>query len=135
MLFVRQATLDDLPVLKAFDEWKVVTDAKIQSGHCFVAGLDDRPLAFGILDHSFLHRPVISVLFVHPDHRRAGLGSALITHFESVTKEPKLWISTNIENLAMQGALHKHGYSLAGVINNLGAIPELFYFKVINPAS
>ena len=135
MLFVRQATLDDLPALTAFDEWKVVTDAKIQSGHCFVAGFDDRPLAFGILDRSFLNRPVISVLFVHPDHRRAGLASALITHFESVTKEPKLWISTNIENLAMQGALHKHGYSLAGVINNLGAIPELFYFKMINPAS
>ena len=90
---------------------------------------------FGILDHSFLHRPVIAILFVHPDHRRTGLGSALITHFESITKEPKLWISTNIENLAMQGALHKHGYNLAGVINNLGDIPELFYWKVIDPAS
>jgi hypothetical protein len=53
-------------------------------------------------------------------------------HFESLTETPKLWISTNIENLPMQRVLHKHGYGLAGVINELGALPELFYFKQIN---
>jgi GNAT superfamily N-acetyltransferase len=135
MIFVRDATPDDLPALAAFDEWKAATEARIRDGQCFVAGLDDRLLAFGILDHSFINRPFIAILFVHPDHRRSGLGSALIKHFEAMTTEPRLWISTNIENTAMQRALHKHGYSLAGVINNLGAIPELFYFKDVNPPS
>ena len=131
MLFVRQATQDDLDALSSFDEWKGATEDRIRSGCCHVAGFEDRVLAYGILDRSFCQRPIIAVVFVHPEHRRSGLGSALISHFESLSTEEKLWVSTNIENLAMQGALHKHGYHLAGVVNNLGPIPELFYFKVV----
>lgn len=45
----------------------------------------------------------------------------------------RLWISTNIENLPMQSMLHKRGYQLDGVVNNLGRIPELLYSKTLNP--
>ena len=40
-----------------------------------------------------------------------------------------MWISTNIENVAMQSALHKLGYRLSGVVNNLAELPELVYVK------
>ena len=111
MPFVRQATPGDLGALRSFDEWKVVTEERITAGDCFVAGLQDRVLAYGILDRSFCQRQFIAILFVHPEHRHRGLGSALIGHFESLTTDEKLWVSTNIENRNMQGALHKNGYA------------------------
>jgi GNAT superfamily N-acetyltransferase len=132
MHFVRQATLDDLPTLGVFDEWKAASEERVRAGHCYVAGTDGPALAFGVLDRSFMNRSFIAILFVHPGHRRVGLASHLIRHFETLSETPKLWISTNIENLPMQRVLHKHGYGLAGVVNELGALPELFYFKQIN---
>ncbi len=131
MSFVRQATLADLAPITSFDEWDVVTEERIRSGTCYVAGLDDVIMAYGIFDRSFFGRPFVATLFVHPDHRRSGLGSALMSHFEDALSEGKLWISTSIENLPMQTALHKRGFRLSGVVNDLGRVPELVYHKVI----
>ncbi len=134
MVFVRQAILEDLKQLSSFDEWKQATEASIRAGECFVAGHDTEIQAYGIFNHSFCGRACAAVIFVHPEHRRAGLGSALIKHMESETGQNKLWISTNIENLAMQRTLQRLGYRLAGVINNMAELPELFYFKMVEPA-
>ena len=135
--FVRPATPDDVPVLQTFDEWNVVTADRIADGQCFAAGLEgDLPQAFGVLDRSFMSRWFVAILFVHPDHRHRGLGRALLEHFESLVardrpRDGKLWISTNIENLPMQRLLHERGYACAGVINDMGKVPELFFNKVL----
>lgn len=134
--FVRAARPEDLPTLRAFDEWDVVTEQRIADAECWVAGFDDAlptPLAYGILDRSFMNRRFVAILFVHPDHRSRGLGRALLRHFESLVTDEKLWISTNIENLAMQRILHDHGYVQAGVINGLGKLPELFFVRQSDP--
>ncbi len=133
MVFVRQAILEDLDPLSSFDEWKQATEASIRAGECLVAGHDTEIQAYGIFNHSFCGRACAAVIFVHPTHRRTGLGSALIKHMESETDQEKLWISTNLENLAMQRTLQRLGYRLAGVINNMAELPELFYFKVVDP--
>ena len=38
MTFVRAATIDDLPAIRAFDEWKSATEAVVRAGTCYVAG-------------------------------------------------------------------------------------------------
>ncbi|MHC5114749.1 MAG: GNAT family N-acetyltransferase, partial [Planctomycetota bacterium] len=126
--FVRSATADDLDAARSFDEWDVVNEQRIADGECWVAGFDGEVLAYGILDRSFMKRQFVAILFVHPEHRQRGLGRALLRHFESLVSDEKLWISTNIENLAMQKMLHAHGYVQAGVINDLGRVPELFFY-------
>ncbi len=131
MPFVRPGKLEDLPQLSSFDEWNQATEASIRDGECFVAGHDSEVLAYGIFNHAFCKRAFVAVIFVHPEHRRTGLGSALITHMESISDQNKLWISTNIENLAMQRTLQRLGYRLSGVVDNLGDLPELFYFKTV----
>ena len=131
MLFVRRAEPEDLEQLGGFDEWHQATEESIRAGECFVVGHDTDVLAYGILNRSFCGRPFVGTIFVHPDHRQTGLGTALLKHFESIADYRQLWISTNIENLGMQRALHKLGFRLAGVINNLGELPELFYFKAM----
>ena len=131
-MFVRQAHPDELSALKTFDKWDTVSEACIRAGQCHVAGFDQRPVAFGILDRSFFKRCFVATLFVHPDYRNRGLGSALLRHFESIVTGDKLWISTNVENLPMQRMLHKHGFELTGVVNNLAPLPELVFFKTTN---
>jgi ribosomal protein S18 acetylase RimI-like enzyme len=128
-VFVRQAHLDDLAAVKSFDEWDSCSEARIQAGECYVAGFEEPPIGFALFDRSFFHRPFVSILFVHPEHRHRGLGSAMLGHLESIVTDDKLWISTNVENLAMQRMLHKRGYELSGVVNNLAALPELVFVK------
>ena len=134
MIAIRPVIDTDLPVLATFDEWKTVTPERVAAGHVYVATVDDDPCAIGILDRSFMNRAFIAIIYVHADHRRSGLASALIRHFESITTDRKIWISTNIENLAMQAVLHRHEYAMAGVVNHLGAVPELFYVKTLRDA-
>jgi GNAT superfamily N-acetyltransferase len=134
-MFVRLASLEDLTTIKSFDEWNTVDEGRIRAGHCHVAGLERKPLAFGLLDRSFFERQFVAILFVHPDHRRRGLGTAGLGHLGSVATDDKLWISTNLENLPMQRLLHARGYTLSGVVNNLAALPELVYMKVLRTSA
>lgn len=74
----------------------------------------------------------VHLLYIHPEHRRQGLGSKLLQHLESLCTTPKLFTSTNLSNLPMQSLLAKSGYSLRGVIHNLDeGDPELIYVKFL----
>ena len=129
MSFVRKAQLGDLVQLAGFDEWKQATAQTVDAGECFVAGHEAEVLAYAIFNRRFFGRPFVATVFVHPGHRRSGLGSALMRHIESITHHKQLWTSTNIENLAMQGTLCKLGFRLSGVVDNLAELPELVYVK------
>ena len=129
MSFVRKAQPRDLVQLAGFDEWKQATGQTVDAGECFVAGHDTDVLAYAIFNRRFFGRPFVATVFVHPGHRRSGLGSALMRHIESITHHKQLWTSTNIENLAMQGTLCKLGFRLSGVVDNLAELPELVYVK------
>ncbi len=131
MPFVRQAELDDVGQLAGFDEWKQATEDAVRAGECFVAGHDTAVLAYAIFNRRFFGRPFVATVFVHAEHRRTGLGSALIRHIASITEHKQLWTSTNVENLAMQCTLGALEFRLSGVVHNLAELPELVYFKQI----
>jgi ribosomal protein S18 acetylase RimI-like enzyme len=70
------------------------------------------------------------MVYIDSDHRRRGVGTALIRHMESQCRTAKLFTSTNESNLEMQSLLAKLGYQPSGVIHNLDeGDPELVYFK------
>ena len=127
--FARRAAPADIEQLASFDEWTRATPEAISDGTCFAAGYDTEILAYGILDRSFFGRPFVAIIFVHPDHRKNGLGTALVEHFVSITDHKQLWVSTNIENLGMQRILQRLNFRLSGVVNDLGKLPELFYVR------
>lgn len=131
-IVVRPAEPDDFQRIKAFDEFDSLNLDRIRAGECQVACRNGVPAAFGIFDRSFFNRCFVAMLYVHPDHRRTGLGQSLLARFETITLDPKLWISTNIQNLPMQRLLHARDYQLAGVIHHLARLPELVYFKLID---
>jgi GNAT superfamily N-acetyltransferase len=104
--------------------------AAIRAGHCHLAEMDGELVAFIIFDQTFFEQTFIHLLMVHPDHRRQGLGTALMRHVESICSTDKLFTSTNRSNVPMQELCKSLGYAPSGMVENLDeGDPELFFFK------
>jgi GNAT superfamily N-acetyltransferase len=129
MAFARVAQPGDYPTITCFDEWRAVTPEVIASGRCTVAGRADQIEAYAITSYWFGAKPFVETVFVATAARRCGLGSALLSMIESTCGGKRLWITTGLQNLAMQQLLHARGYELCGVIANLAKIPELVYSR------
>lgn len=97
----------------------------------FVAYEGGVALGFACLDHAcFFGRPFISLLVVHPEHRRHGVGTALLEPAERAAAGARLFTSTNISNAPMIRLLGKSGYTFCGHVVGLDpGDPELIYSK------
>ena len=137
MISIRPAVESDIEALCAFDhiaqreeERREFIRSEVAAGNCFVGLVDETVVGYGVLNYTFHHTGCIDMLYVHSDHRRRGVGTALLRHMESQCRTPKLFTSTNQSNLKMQSLLGKLGYEPSGVIHNLDeGDPELVYFK------
>ena len=137
LISVRPAVENDIQVLCTMDhiarregERLAFIRREVASGHCFVAVIDETVVGYGVLNYTFYNNGCIDMLYVHSDHRRRGVGTALIRHMEAQCRTPKIFTSTNESNLSMQSLLEKLGYESSGVIHNLDeGDPELVYFK------
>ena len=101
---------------------------------CYVAVIEGKPVGYTVLQYDFwdFGGGFISILLVHEDFRRRGIGSELVEYVEGICKKEKLFTSTNQSNKAMQSLLEKLKYKKSGIIHNLDpGDPELIYFKKI----
>lgn len=101
---------------------------------CYVAVVEstDKPVGYAVLEYTFFENGFISMLYIHADWRRKGIGSALIRHVEERCKTEKLFTSTNQSNEPMQRLLEKLRYERSGIIHNVDPMdPELIYFKAL----
>ncbi len=103
----------------------------VSAGNCYVA-IDNQVLGYGVLEYTFFGNGFVSMLYVHPNSRRRGVGAGLMQHLESTCQTTKLFTSTNLSNLPMQSLLAKLDYKLSGVIHDLDeGDPELVYVKYL----
>lgn len=101
---------------------------------CHLVESEGKLVGYGVLDYSFYQYGFVSMLYIHPEFRRKGFGTALIRHFETICKTDKMFTSTNQSNKPMQQLLTKIGYRPSGVIENLDeGDPELVFFKRVSP--
>jgi len=136
-LSIRSATSDDLHAILAIDDYcrthperKKAIERWIGSGACYVAIVDGNVVGYAALEYSFYDNGFIAMLTTTTDHRRQGIGTALVRHIESVCMTPKLFTSTNESNKPMQALLAKLGYQPSGIIENLDeGDAELVYVK------
>jgi len=139
MFEIRQATVEDIGEILAFDhladrekERSAFIRRVVGQGACFVA-VQGNLLGYTVLEYNFFEQGFISMLYVRADHRRSGVGMALMSHLETICRTRKLFTSTNLSNRPMQTLLSRLGYHLSGVIHDLDeGDPELVYVKVVS---
>lgn len=91
----------------------------IQGGTCWVASKDDAVVGFALFDR-FLHgHGFLRVIAVHPDHRRQGVGTALVSTLEAECPTDRLFTATEESNEAMQRLCEALGFVRSGRIEGL----------------
>jgi ribosomal protein S18 acetylase RimI-like enzyme len=138
----RKAQEPDVDKICAFDhiaqhqKWRrqFIHDS-VQNGIAHVAVVDRTIVGYTVVDHSFFGRGFIAMLYVHSDHRRSGIGTALVGHAEGLCQSDRIFTSTNESNLPMQSLLQKLGYKRSGIVHDLDPEdPELFYSRQLKGA-
>lgn len=138
-LDIRQARDIDIKALCALDHIARVDAGRRQfirdsvgHGIAYVAEVNGEIVGYTVLEHSFFERGFVAMLMVHPDRRRAGIGSALMRYVESRCQSDRLFTSTNQSNLPMQALMDRLDYKRSGKVDDLDpGDPELFYSKSV----
>jgi len=134
---VRRATMADVTRLCRLDRLARIDAARrrfirqnVSNRQCFVVLARRRIAGYAVLEYSFYGNGFVAMLCVDADHRRAGIGTALLRHLERQCRTPKLFTSTNRSNRPMQRLLKKLGYVRCGSIDQLDpGDPEWVYCR------
>jgi GNAT superfamily N-acetyltransferase len=101
-----------------------------------VALVDGQVAGYAEMAPTFFNCEFISLLSVHPAHRRRGVATALMKAVEARCQGKKLFTSTNLSNQPMQALLGKIGYRRCGMVEDLDeADPELIFVKRLTASS
>jgi ribosomal protein S18 acetylase RimI-like enzyme len=134
VFIVRLAINSDIEQILGIDpsaqSKRTFLQAAIDQGECFVVDRDQDLLSYGVMDHRFFGRCFVHQIYVDASHRRLGVASRLFLEFEEQCKSSRIFTSTNLSNLPMQGFLASRGYVSSGVVQYLDeGDPEMFYSK------
>ena len=98
---IRQAEEKDITAICSFDHLAQIEERRrfiqnsVRSGTASVAVLDDQVVGYAVLEYSFFAQGFMTMLYIHPKHRRKGIGSEIVRYVESICKTEKLFTSTN----------------------------------------
>lgn len=131
-ILCRKANINDLEKIIQIDHLKryeQIYNAVFQD-ECCVAEEGAQIVGFSIMDYSFFCCGFIELLIVKEQHRRRGIGAALMDYLYQQCKTEKLFTSTNVSNAPMRGLLAKSGFIPCGQIDALDeGDPELFFVR------
>ncbi len=136
-MMIRTAHMEDLNAIVDIDQFARISEERLrlirkslENESVYVAIEQGKIVGYCVFDHSFFERGFISLLIVHPDHRREGIGSDLVKYVEKLCESERIFTSTNESNTPMQELLRKVGYRRSGVIDDLDpGDPEVFFSK------
>jgi len=135
-LSIRLAVENDVDEIFSFDSIAQQSKSRqtfiqrsVATKNCYVASYE-QIVGYAVLEYSFYEMGFVSMLYVHSDWQRHGVGTELLKRLESICQTDRLFTSTNLSNVRMQALLAKLGYKLSGVIHDLDENdPELVYVK------
>lgn len=138
MLYIQKASIEYLDEIIQID-FEVIANTQrlsyikesVTCGHCIVAKSDSETLGFLTFTCSFFEHLFIDLLIVRNNHRRKGVGSALLNSIKEHAPTEKIFSSTNESNHDMRSVFLKNGFIESGVIDNLDeGDPEMVFFKL-----
>ena len=98
---------------------------------CLVAEVQGKVAAYAVMHRHFFGCAFIEMLMVGENHRRAGLGAALLACIQADCRGQKLFTSTNRSNEPMRRLLERQGFVASGVVEHLDqGDPERVYFWI-----
>jgi GNAT superfamily N-acetyltransferase len=135
---ITQATPGDLAAVLATDDRPdratEVSEAVV-NGRCSVAHVDDVIVGFGVRGTFFGH-DFLELLVVAAEHRRQGVGAALVEGFVARSPGAKVFTSTNASNAPMRALCERLGFVEAGTIDHLDeGDPEVVYVRLADDAA
>jgi ribosomal protein S18 acetylase RimI-like enzyme len=137
MMLIERATEADFEAICAVDEAGAGSRSRrafiaqaLGQARVAVARSDGSVCGFVVVEQNFFGNGFVSLLMVHPEHRRRGVATALMRIAERDCPTAKLFTSTNESNVAMQRLCERLGYVRSGYIDNLDpGDREIVYFK------
>ncbi|QXH58319.1 GNAT family N-acetyltransferase [Pseudomonas maumuensis] len=137
-MHIRLAGLQDLPALIAIDSVARQDPQRAEQiadwlgrYRCLVAEVQGNAAAYAVMHRHFFGCAFIEMLMVGENHRRAGLGAALLACIQVDCRGQKLFTSTNRSNEPMRRLLERQGFVENGVVENLDQRdPERVYFWI-----
>ncbi len=92
-----------------------------------VAAVGGDVVGYAVVGRLFAY-DFLELLFVAPDHRRAGVAGRLVAAVAEAATSTRLFTSTNRSNEPMQRLCDRLGFAPCGVVEGLDeGDPELFY--------
>jgi len=134
---IRAAAGDDLLRVIAIDDIARRPDgsrgrlleARLAERQMLVAEQDEEIVGYAIQDCSFFECGFVHLLYVSDQHRRQGIGAALLAASVTACATSRVFTSTNVSNDRMQRLLSKLGWVRAGLVDGLDTgDPEVFYY-------
>ena len=135
---IREASPDVVGALVGFDPMaeagdnmrRTAAEAWVSAGFALVAqsGCDVVGYVATLPEH-FFDRDFVTMLIVHPSHRRRGIGSALLDAAVKRAVGHRVFTSTNTSNTPMKALLASSGWLYSGTLDGLDlGDPEEFYY-------
>ncbi|MGK7952008.1 MAG: GNAT family N-acetyltransferase [Xenococcaceae cyanobacterium] len=130
---IRYGKQEDLIQLDTFDIFGGDRKQEILEQRLQVYISENKVIGYiSILENSCLFgHPLITFLCVHPQYRRQGIASTLLSAVEQKYIKQKLFISTESNNSIMLSLIKKRGYVLSGSLSGLNedGSDEVYFYK------
>lgn len=137
-LVVQRAVPSDLPLLAAIDQAtehgggdrRALLVAAVERGDAYVALAIGQAVGFLVMGDRFFGRPFVSLLVVHPSHRRTGVGKALLARMLELHPGQQVFTSTNLSNSPARALFRRCGFRPCGILSELDpGDPELIFVR------
>lgn len=119
-----------IPGLGTVRAREIVDDA-VSAGECLVYATPEGDVAGLVITAvgSFYGRDFIRLIVVSPNHRRSGIGAALMQSAASQATTEVVFTSTNESNFTMRQLLTRNGWTFSGALTGLDeGDPELVFW-------
>ena len=130
---IRYGEPEDLVQIYAFDEFGGDRKIEIAQKRLQVYVRDNQVIGYVTFTNAscLCGHPSISFLCVHPEYRRQGIGSALISKIEQKCIGQKLFVSTESNNPVMLSLIEKRKYRRSGSLSGLNddGSDEIYFYK------